>query len=239
VHDLVGELRRRCGAAEITRPDACVHQSAVECRADASRGGSLADVIEHHAGRQQERRRVRDVLARDVRRAAVYGFEYRATLAEIGAGHESEAAHESRAQVRHDVAVEIGKQQHVELFRPHDEVHADSVDDLFVVFDLRMFRGDGAHRLQEEPVAELHDVGFVDRRDGAATVPARVVERELRDPRRRPGRNDLQALDDAGYDLMLEASIEIFGVLADDHEVDVFEASGYARQIPDRPQIGV
>jgi hypothetical protein len=118
-------------------------------------------------------------------------------------------------------------------------VHADGVDDLFVVFDLRVFRGHGARRLQEEPVAELHDVRFMDRRDGVAALPPRVVERELGNPRRRPGRDDLQALDDAGYDLMLEAGIEILGVLADDHEIDVLEPSRDTRQIPDRPQIGV
>ena len=50
---------------------------------------------------------------------------------------------------------------------------------------------------------------------------ARVVEGEPGDPRRRLLGDDLQALDDAGDDLVLEAGVEILGVLADDDQVDV------------------
>ena len=42
-----------------------------------------------------------------------------------------------------------------------------------------------------------------------------------RDARRRLLGDDLQALDDAGHDLVLEAGVEILGVLADDDEIDV------------------
>ena len=43
---------------------------------DARRAVVLADVAEHHHGREQERRRVRDALARDVGRRAVHGLEH-------------------------------------------------------------------------------------------------------------------------------------------------------------------
>ena len=42
-----------------------------------------------------------------------------------------------------------------------------------------------------------------------------------RDPRRRALGDDLQALDDARHHLVLEAGVEVLGVLAHDDEVDV------------------
>ena len=62
----------------------------------------------------------------------------------------------------------------------------------------------------------------------SAPARARVLERESRDPRRRLLGDDLQALDDARHDLVLEARVEILGVLADDDQIDVRE-SGSAR----------
>ena len=72
-----------------------------------------------------------------------------------------------------------------------------------------------------------------------AAVPPRVLERELRDARRRPLRDDLQALDDARHDFVLEPGVEVLGVLADDDQVDALEPRRHARQVPDRPQVRV
>ena len=67
----------------------------------------------------------------------------------------------------------------------------------------------------------------------------RVLEREPRDARRGVLGDDLQALDDAGHDLVLEAGVQVLGVLADDDEIDALEARRHARQVPHRPQVGV
>ena len=42
-----------------------------------------------------------------------------------------------------------------------------------------------------------------------------------------------------GHDGVLEAGVEVFGVLADDDQVDAAEARRHRRQVPDRPQVGV
>ena len=62
-------------------------------------------------------------------------------------------------------------------------------------------------------------------RDPAAAVPAGVLEGVARDARRGLLRDDLQGLDDAGHDDVLEAAVEVLGVLADDDEVDALEAA--------------
>ena len=51
-----------------------------------------------------------------------------------------------------------------------------------------------------------------------------VLEREPRDARRRLLGDDLQALDDAGHDLVLEPGVEVLGVLAHDDQVDVLRS---------------
>jgi hypothetical protein len=63
---------------------------------------------------------------------------------------------------------------------------------------------------------------------------ARVLEGEPRDPRRRPLGDDLQAFDHAGHDLVFEAGVEIFRVLAHDDQVHVVEAGTDVREIRDR-----
>jgi hypothetical protein len=66
---------------------------------DAPRRVALAHVLEHHRRREDQRRRVGLALARDVRRAAVDGLEDGALVADVGAGHDAEAADEARAEV--------------------------------------------------------------------------------------------------------------------------------------------
>ena len=99
--------------------------------------------------------------------------------------------------------------------------------------------GDPAEAIEEEPVGELHDVGLVDGRDPLAPVPPRVIEGELRDPRGGALRDDLQGLDDSRHDRVLEAAVEVLGVLADDDEVDVLEPAGDRGHVLDRPEVGV
>ena len=65
----------------------------------------------------------------------MHRFEYADRFAEVRRADGAEPADEAGAQIRHDVAVEVRKEQHVELFRLHHEVHARRVDDLLVVGD--------------------------------------------------------------------------------------------------------
>jgi hypothetical protein len=62
-------------------------------------------VFEHHQRRQQEGGRVRQVLAGDVRRAAVHGLEHRGLVAEIRTRYHAEATDEPGTEVGHDVPV--------------------------------------------------------------------------------------------------------------------------------------
>ncbi len=67
----------------------------------------------------------------------------------------------------------------------------------------------------------------------------RVAERKLGDPGRRPLGDDFQALDNARHDLVLEARVEVLGVLAHDDEIDPLAPGRHAGQVPHRPQVRV
>ena len=163
------------------RPDGAGRQHARQAAEGAVGGGLLAEVPQHHDRREQQRGRIRDALAGDVGRAAVDGLEHRHAGAEVRAGHDAEPADQPGAQVGDDVAVEVRQHDHVELLGLHHELHARGVDDALVVGDVRMRAGDLANAVEEQAVAELHDVRLVDRRDLLAAVLFRVREGEGRD----------------------------------------------------------
>ena len=152
------------------------------------------------------------------------------SVPEVRRGDHAETADQACAQIRHDVAVQIRQQQHVEL-RPGSS--PDACRRRRRCFRRTRCRGyaraTSRTHVEEQPVADLHDVRLVDRRDLLAAVArarartrscAMRVEASLGD--------DLQALDDTRDDFVLEAGIQILGVLADDHEVDAREARGHA-----------
>jgi hypothetical protein len=72
-------------------------------------------------------------LPGDVGRRAVHRLEDRRLRPQVRARDEPEPADEPRAEVGHDVAVEVLEQQHVELLRPEHELHAGVVDDELAV----------------------------------------------------------------------------------------------------------
>jgi hypothetical protein len=106
-------------------------------------------------------------------------------------------------------------------------------------FDLRVVLRDGAEAFEEEPVRELHDVRLVDGRHLSAPLPARVLEGELRDARRGLRRDDLDALDDARHDDVLDARIQVLRVLTHDHEIEFRIPRRHVRQRPHGPQVRV
>ena len=126
-----------------------VGKDVLERSPDRACGIGLAYVIQHQQGRQQQRRRVRHVLAGDVRCAAVHRLEDRRVVAKVRAWHDAEPTDETRAEVGHDVAVEVGQHQHVERLRLHHELHARRIDDALVVADVGVQTRHVAHAAQK------------------------------------------------------------------------------------------
>ena len=99
--------------------------------------------------------------------------------------------------------------------------------------------GDRPAALEEQAVGQLHDVGLVDGRDLVAAVGDGVLEREAGDPLGGGAGDDLDALRGIRADHVLDAGVEVLGVLADDDEVDVLVARLEALDRSRRAQVGV
>ena len=64
------------------------------------------------------------------------GSKTAASLAEVRAGREAEAADQAGAEVGDDVAVEVRQHEHVVLLGPLHELHREVVDDAVVELDV-------------------------------------------------------------------------------------------------------
>ena len=137
-------------------------------------------------------------------------------------GATPEATDEARTQVADDVAVQVREDEDVVQVRLLDELHAHVVDDTVLELDpARVARGNRLARLEEQPVGQLHDVGLVHGGDLSPAVGDRVLEGEAGDPLRRGASDDLDALGGVLADHVLDARVQVLGVLPNDHQVDV------------------
>src|SRR3984957_16350707 len=201
------------------------------------RGANLAKVAQHQDGGLQQRGWVRDVLARNVGRRAVDRLEDRALGTQIRARYQAQAAHECRAQVADDVAIQIFSQQGVVLVWVHDQLHAGVVDDVLTIGDLWKAFRHLARTAQEEPVGHLHDVCLVDRVNPVALELARVFKGKLRNAGRSLLGDDLQRLHHSRNHFMLQPDILAFRVLAHDDQIDPWIAHIHTRQVLDRTEV--
>ena len=167
-------------------------------------------------------------------------LEDRGLGADVGARRDAETADQPGREVADDVAVQVGQDEHVVQLGLLDELHAHVVDDAVLELDPALvLGGDGPAALEEEPVGQLHDVGLVDGRDLVPAVGDRVLEGVPGDPLRRLAGDDLDALRGIAADHVLDAGVEVLGVLADDDQVDVLVARLEALHRARRAQVGV
>ncbi len=158
----------------------------------------------------------------------------------LAPGRDAEPADQPGRQVADDVAVQVRQDEDVVQLRLLDELHAHVVDDAVLEGDTTLVvRRDRPTALEEEPVGQFHDVGLVDRGDRVTVVRDGVVEREARDPLRGGPGDDLDALGGITADHVLDAGVEVLGVLADDDEIDVLVAGVEALHGARGSQVGV
>jgi hypothetical protein len=186
-------------------------------------------VTEHHGRAEDHRSRVGLVGVHDVLgNVTASRLEEGVVAADVAAGDDARAADERSADVRHDRAVQVRHDHNVELLRLRDELHRRVVDDHVVRGDARrlVLLRNAAERVQEEAVAELHDVRLVNARHLLAVV----LEREAADALGLGAGRDLKTFDDTREALVLEARVLTLRVLTDDGEVNVVVPGREARE---------
>src|SRR5208283_3747477 len=197
----------------------------------------LSHLPQHHHSAQHQRRGIGNASPGNVRRRSVHRFKQRRLLADVPAGHQTQPAHQPRAQVAHHVPVQVRHHHLLELSRVHHQLHARVVHNHFPVFDLAELDRHRTRAAQKQPVRLFHNVRLVHRGQLLPPLPPRVFEGEPRNPRRRLLRDDLQALHHPRHHFMLDAAVQVFGILPHDHQIHALETCFHTRKVFHRPQV--
>ena len=179
-------------------------------------------------------------MAGVLRRRAMDGLEDGCLRSDVRTRRDTQPADKAGREVADDVAIQVRQHEDVVEVRLLDELHAHVVDDPVLERDPAVvLGGDRPTALEEEAVGQLHDVRLVDRRDLAAPVRHGIVEGEPGDPLGGGPGDDLDALSRVRADHVLDAGVEVLGVLADDDEIDVLVAGLETLDRASRSEVGV
>src|SRR6266850_1750341 len=212
--------------------DAAALQSRADRVLDRAARVALSEVLEHQRDGSDRSDRARDALARVLRRRAMDRLEHRhLTGVDVPRRGDAEPSADRGAEVGDDVAEQVRGHDRVELLRLQHEPHAGRVDVHRVARDIAVLLAD----LVEDPSPELlhrDRVRLVDERE----VPIRARARELEgvaddalDARARESHRHLGDLVLAGAGDPAGLPVYVFGVLADDDEIDVLGALALQR----------
>src|SRR5262245_64567044 len=106
-------------------------------------------------------------------------FEERMLITQIGAGDHTQSSNQTGGQVRHNISVKILQQQNIELEGIEHELQTRVVDDEIAESNVGIVGRHPSCAIEEQPVCEFHDVGFVDCSDFFAPVGTREFEGKL------------------------------------------------------------
>src|SRR2546423_49686 len=187
-----------------------------------------ADVIEKEPQRADRGDRTCYAFARVLRRAAVDRLEDRdLARVDVPRGGRAETSGECRAEIRDDVAEEIGRHDDVELLRLQDHPHGRRVDVHRLAPDIAELLAE----LLEDVAPDLLDrngVRLVDESDVLLPVLSRELEGVADDPldarpreAHRNARDLLRCTDGRALSFL---RVCVFGVLADDRHVNLVRA---------------
>ena len=212
---------------------------------DPLAGSRVPRVLEQHRHRVDGRDGIDDVLAGVFGRAAPHRLEHAHAAPigiEVGPRGHAHASLQNAAEVGDDVAEHVGGDDHVVGIGVLHHPHAAGIDVVVVGLHVGVVLGHLLERPPPEVMAKRQHVGLGDERE--RLLRAVALPRVFEGPADAP----LAAL--AGVDGLLHghlvgralleiaahAAVKVFGVFADDHEVDVLRATAGQRRLHARQQ---
>lgn len=144
-------------------------------------------------------------------------------LADVSGGGEAQAADKPGAHIGEDITVEVGHDHDTVtvLGGVLDDVEAGTIKKDIGELDVGELLGDILADAEEETIGHLHDVGLVDGGDVVTTLGPGILKGV-------PGASftgllgdELDALDDATDDLVLNATVLTLSVLTNEDGVDI------------------
>lgn len=180
-------------------------------------------VLQHHDGGKEQGGGVGKTLAGDVGSGTVDGLEDGALVTNVAGRGQAETADQTGAHVGKNVTVKVGHDQDLVVVGGGvgDDLEAGVVEQLGVELDVGVLLGDLAAEVEEEAVGHLHDGGLVDDADLGLADVLGVLEGEAEHALAGLAGDELDRLDDAVDDDVLDAGVLALGVLTDEDGVDV------------------
>lgn len=226
-NDGIGELGVGGLAAEIAGDVLAVGNDLQGGALDLVGEAVQGHVTEHLNRGEEEGRRVGLVLASDIGSGTVDSLEDRGIATNVAGGGEAETTDETSAHIGENITVQVGH-DHDSVSKDAgvlDNLQAGTIQKQIVELDLGELAGNLLARGQEETIRQLHDVGLVDGSDTVAASVLGVVESIAGAAVGSFLGDQLDGLDNAINDLVLNAGVLSLSVLADENGVDVVVGS--------------
>lgn len=151
------------------------------------------------------------------------GLKDGALITDVARGGQTQTTDQTGAHVGENVTVQVGHDEDLVVVGKGicDHLQAGVVEQLGVKLDIGEVLGNIAGDAQKETVGHLHDGGLVDDADLLAADLLGVLEGESQHALTSRAGDELDALDDAIDDNVLDARVLALGVLSDQDGVDV------------------
>lgn len=179
-------------------------------------------VSQHHDGGEEESSWVGKSLASDIWGRSVDSLEDRALITNVGGWGKTETTNETSAHVRENVSVQVWHDEDLVVIWSWvgDNLQAGVVDKLSVELGGWEVLGDALGGGKEKSIGHLHDGGLVDGADLGAADVLGVLEGVAADALGSLTGDELDGLDNAVNDDVLNAGVLSLGVLSDQDGVN-------------------
>ena len=178
---------------------------------------------QHHDGREEERGGVSELLAGNIGGRSVDSLEDGALVTNVSGRSKTKTTDQTSAHVRENVSVQVGHDEDLVVVREGvgDHLQAGVVEKLGIELDVRVLLGELTGGAQEKTIGHLHDGGLVNSADLLPANVTGVLEGVAQDALRGLAGDELDGLDNAIDNNVLDARVLALGVLTDQDGVDV------------------
>lgn len=179
-------------------------------------------MTEHHHGGEEEGGGVGKTLASNIGGGAVDGLEDGALITDVAGGGKTETTDETGAHVGENVTVKVGHDEDLVVVGSGVGGHLEAgvVEKLSIELDIGEVLGDLAGGVEEETIGHLHDGGLVDDANLLAVDGAGLLESVAEDTLGSLAGDELDGLDDAIDNDVLNARVLALSVLTDEDGVN-------------------
>lgn len=180
-------------------------------------------VLQHHNTRQKKSSRVGESLASDIGSGTVDGLEDGALVTNVSGRSKTKTTNQTGAKIGENVTVKVGHDENLVVVRKRvgDHLEAGVVEELGVKLNLGILGGHLAGSVEEETVGHLHDGGLVHNAHLFLASSNGVLESEAENALGGLLGDQLDGLDNAVNNDVLDARVFALGVLTNEDSVDI------------------